>query len=145
MSGARGGHKDRMLSLTELADFSSNSSYSRKADDHMAPLSELANFGRSDWRIKTTSKKLFVGNLSYRAGAQDLVEYFAKVGVVESATVVENRETGRSRGFGFVEMATPEEAAKAITQLHGKEFYGRILTVEEYRPGNSRNNREFRW
>src|SRR5581483_1680532 len=69
---------------------------------------------------------------------EDLKEHFAQAGTVESASVVEDRMTGRSRGFGFVEMATPEEAAAAIEQFNGKEFAGRNLTVNEARPRTDR-------
>src|SRR6478735_5641668 len=82
--------------------------------------------------------KLYVGNLSFRTTSEELREAFAAVGTVESASVIEDRETGRSRGFGFVEMATPEEAAAAIEQLNGKDFGGRNLTVNEARPRTDR-------
>jgi RNA recognition motif-containing protein len=75
-----------------------------------------------------------VGNLSFRTTQEDLRELFAQAGTVESASVIEDRETGRSRGFGFVEMATQEEAQAAIEQFNGKEFNGRNLTVNEARP-----------
>ena len=78
--------------------------------------------------------KLYVGNLSFRTTSEDLREAFASVGTVESATVIEDRDTGRSRGFGFVEMATPEEAAVAIEQFNGKDLGGRNLTVNEAKP-----------
>ena len=78
--------------------------------------------------------KLYVGNLSFRTTSDDLREAFSSAGTVESATVIEDRDTGRSRGFGFVEMATPEEAATAIEQFNGKEFGGRNLTVNEAKP-----------
>jgi len=78
--------------------------------------------------------KLYVGNLSFRTTSEDLREAFSSAGTVESATVIEDRDTGRSRGFGFVEMATPEEAATAIDQFNGKEFGGRNLTVNEAKP-----------
>ena len=82
--------------------------------------------------------KLYVGNLSFQTSSEDLRAHFAQVGNVESASVVEDRMTGRSRGFGFVEMTTPEEAAAAIEQLNGKEFAGRNLTVNEARPRTDR-------
>jgi cold-inducible RNA-binding protein len=82
--------------------------------------------------------KLYVGNLSFQTSSEDLRDHFAQAGTVESASVVEDRMTGRSRGFGFVEMATPEEAAAAIEQLNGKEFGGRNLTVNEARPRTDR-------
>ena len=78
--------------------------------------------------------KLYVGNLPFQTSSDDLREHFAQAGNVESAQVVEDRMTGRSRGFGFVEMTTPEEAAAAIEQFNGKDFKGRNLTVNEARP-----------
>src|SRR6266550_1136171 len=78
--------------------------------------------------------KLYVGNLSFRTTSEELREAFAAVGTVESASVIEDRDTGRSRGFAFVEMATPEEAAAAIEQFNGKDFGGRNLTVNEAKP-----------
>lgn len=82
--------------------------------------------------------KLYVGNLSFRTTSDELREAFATVGTVESASVIEDRETGRSRGFAFVEMATPEEAAAAIEAFNGKEFGGRNLTVNEAKPRTDR-------
>lgn len=82
--------------------------------------------------------KLYVGNLSFQTTSDELRDHFAQAGTVESASVVEDRMTGRSRGFGFVEMATPEEAAAAIEQLNGKDFGGRNLTVNEARPRTDR-------
>jgi RNA recognition motif-containing protein len=78
--------------------------------------------------------KLYVGNLSFRTTQEDLRELFAQAGTVESASIIEDRETGRSRGFGFVEMASQEEAQAAIEQFNGKEINGRNLTVNEARP-----------
>lgn len=80
------------------------------------------------------STKLYVGNLSFRVTSDDLQAHFAQAGTVESAKVVEDRETGRSRGFGFVEMASPEEANAAIEQFNGQEYDGRNLVVNEARP-----------
>ncbi len=80
------------------------------------------------------STKLYVGNLSFNTTNQDLQDLFAQVGTVESANVVEDRDTGRSRGFGFVEMSSKEEAQAAIEQLNGKEVDGRGLNVNEARP-----------
>ena len=82
--------------------------------------------------------KLYVGNLPFQTTSDELRDHFAQAGNVESASVVEDRMTGRSRGFGFVEMATPEEAAAAIEQLNGKDFGGRSLTVNEARPRTDR-------
>ena len=78
--------------------------------------------------------KLYVGNLSFRTTGEELREAFSAAGTVESATVIEDRDSGRSRGFGFVEMATPEEATAAIEQFNGKDFGGRNLTVNEAKP-----------
>jgi RNA recognition motif-containing protein len=82
--------------------------------------------------------KLYVGNLSFNTSGEDLQELFAQVGTVESATVVEDRETGRSRGFGFVEMSSKEEGQAAIQQFNGKEVGGRALNVNEAKPREER-------
>jgi RNA recognition motif-containing protein len=79
-------------------------------------------------------KKLYVGNLSYNTADSDLQQLFAACGSVSSAQVIMDRETGRSKGFGFVEMDSDEEANAAIAQLNGKEVDGRTLTVNEARP-----------
>jgi RNA recognition motif-containing protein len=80
------------------------------------------------------STKLYVGNLSFSVSSDDLQEYFGQAGTVESAKVIEDRETGRSRGFGFVEMSSPEEAAAAIEQFNGQDLEGRSIVVNEARP-----------
>ena len=85
--------------------------------------------------------KLYVGNLSFRTTSEELRDAFAAVGTVESASVIEDRDTGRSRGFAFVEMASPEEAAAAIEQFNGKDFGGRNLTVNEAKPREDRGGR----
>jgi RNA recognition motif-containing protein len=82
--------------------------------------------------------KLYVGNLSFRTTSDELKDAFAAVGTVESASVIEDRDTGRSRGFAFVEMGTAEEAAAAIEQFNGKDFGGRNLTVNEAKPRENR-------
>lgn len=79
-------------------------------------------------------KKLYVGNLSYATNNQDLEQLFAQFGTVRSAKIIEDRETGRAKGFGFVEMSTDEEAQAAIDGLHGQMNDGRALTVNEARP-----------
>ena len=84
------------------------------------------------------SMKLYVGNLAFSTSSQDLQELFAQAGTVESASVVEDRDTGRSRGFGFVEMSSKEEGAAAIAQFNGKEVNGRSLTVNEAKPRENR-------
>ena len=84
------------------------------------------------------STKLYVGNLSFNTSNEDLQELFGQSGTVETVNIVEDRETGRSRGFGFVEMSTAEEGKAAIEQLNGKEIDGRSLTVNEARPREER-------
>lgn len=84
------------------------------------------------------SNKLYVGNLSFRVTSEDLEEYFATAGAVDSANVVIDRETGRSRGFGFVEMSSEEEANAAIAQFNGQEYDGRRMVVNEARPREDR-------
>lgn len=85
--------------------------------------------------------KLYVGNLSFQTTSEDLQKLFAQAGTVESAAVVEDRDTGRSRGFGFVEMASKEEGEKAISQFNGTDFNGRNLNVNEARPREDRGGR----
>jgi cold-inducible RNA-binding protein len=82
--------------------------------------------------------KLYVGNLSFRVTSEDLQEYFGAAGAVESANVVQDRETGRSRGFGFVEMASESDANAAIAQFNGQEYDGRNMVVNEARPREDR-------
>lgn len=79
-------------------------------------------------------KKLYVGNLSYSVRDSELEELFAAHGSVQSAQVIMDRDTGRSKGFGFVEMASDQEAQSAISALNGREIGGRALTVNEARP-----------
>src|SRR5690348_13820602 len=86
--------------------------------------------------------RLFVGNLSYQTGENDLQDYFAQAGAVTSVNLMLDKATGKSRGFAFVEFATPEEAQKAIEQFHNKEFQGRSITVNVARP---REERPPRW
>jgi RNA recognition motif-containing protein len=86
------------------------------------------------------STKLYVGNLSFNTSTQDLESMFAEVGTVQSANLIEDRETGRSRGFGFVEMSTKEEAQAAIAAFDGKEVDGRNLKVNEAKPREDRGN-----
>ncbi len=78
--------------------------------------------------------KLFVGNLSFRTSGEDLKELFSRFGEVSSASVVMDRESGRSRGFGFVEMPNREEGEAAISSLNEQDFQGRNITVNEARP-----------
>ena len=78
-------------------------------------------------------KKIFVGNLSFSTTSADLESLFSEVGTCESATVVTDRDSGRSRGFGFVEMSSASEAGKAITELNGRDVGGRQINVSEAR------------
>ena len=85
-------------------------------------------------------KKLYVGNLTYGVGDSNLEQLFAAHGTVQSAQVIMDRETGRSKGFGFVEMGSDQEAQAAIAALNGKDVDGRNLTVNEARPREDRGN-----
>ena len=100
------------------------------------------------------SRKLYVGNLPYNTEEGQLQDLFATAGTVDTVNVVRDRETGRARGFAFVEMGSDAEAQQAIKQLNSYEFGGRALTVNEARPkeggfggggGNSRRRSEPRW
>ena len=86
------------------------------------------------------SMKLYVGNLAFETTSTDLQTLFAEAGTVESVSLIEDRETGRSRGFGFVEMQTKEEGAAAITKFNGTELGGRALKVNEAKPRENRGN-----
>src|SRR3954465_13924019 len=86
-------------------------------------------------------KKLYVGNLPYSFTEGTLNDLFAQVGSVDSCRLITDRDSGRSKGFGFVEMSSEEEAEKAIAELNGHEFEGRALTVNEARPQEPRGDR----
>ena len=83
-------------------------------------------------------KKLYVGNMGYDVGSSELDQLFTPHGTVQSAEVINDRTTGRSKGFGFVEMGSDQEAQAAITALDGKDHSGRTLTVNEAKPRESR-------
>src|ERR1051325_3007100 len=107
-------------------------------------LGELGSFGSFCWSHKGKGKlkmsmKLYVGNLSFDTTSNDLQTLFAEAGTVENVSLIEDRETGRSRGFGFVEMQSKEEGAAAIAQFNGKEVGGRSLKVNEAKPRENRN------
>jgi cold-inducible RNA-binding protein len=87
------------------------------------------------------SVKLYVGNLTFNTTEQDLQEQFSRYGQVSSASIITDRDTGRSRGFAFVEMDSKESAQTAIEALNGKELDGRALTVNEARPRENRESR----
>lgn len=93
------------------------------------------------------AKKLYVGGLSYNTAENTLKDIFSKAGTVESATIIIDKMSGRSKGFGFVEMSSDEEAQKAIKMFNGKEIDGRAVTVNEARPprqdGFGRGDRGF--
>jgi RNA recognition motif-containing protein len=98
------------------------------------------------------ARKLYVGNLPYETGEQDLQELFSSVGSVETVNVIRDMATGRARGFAFVEMATDEDAQKAVSTLNDYQYGGRNLTVNEARPkpqgsggGNGRSRSDRRW
>lgn len=88
-------------------------------------------------------RKLYVGNLNYKTDSSELQELFSQFGNVESAEIIADRETGRSKGFGFVEMSTEDEAAAAIAGMNGKEIGGRALTVNEAKPKENRGGGGF--
>lgn len=87
--------------------------------------------------------KLFVGSLAYTVRDEELEEFFKTVGTVVSAKVIMDRDTNRSKGFGFVEMSTDDEAKAAVEQLNNKELAGRPIIVSEARPQQPRENRSF--
>lgn len=89
------------------------------------------------------AKKLYVGGLSYSTVENGLKDLFSQAGTVETATVITDRMSGRSKGFGFVEMSTDEEAQKAVEMFNGKELEGRTITVNEARPMEERPKRDF--
>lgn len=90
------------------------------------------------------AKKLYVGGIPYSSTEDDLKSVFGEIGAVTSATIIIDKMTGRSKGFGFVEMANDADADKAITEMNGKDFQGRTLTVNEARPLEERPpRREF--
>jgi cold-inducible RNA-binding protein len=87
---------------------------------------------------KVMSMKLYVGNLSFETSKNELQTLFAQTGTVESVSLIEDRETGRSRGYGFVEMSTKEEGAAAIEKFNGQELGGRFLKVNEAKQRENR-------
>lgn len=114
-------------------------------DRHQKPEFQVAP---ADFIVRFHSimnETLYVGNLSYSTNGDTLRDYFAGAGQVVSASVISDRETGRSRGFGFVQMANAEEAQKAIEMFDGKDFEGRPLRVNVAKPKTERAPRESRW
>ena len=88
-------------------------------------------------------KKLYVGNLPFSATEDVLADSFAECGTVDSVRIITDRDTGRSKGFGFVEMSSDEEATTAITKFNGAMYEGRAMTVSEAKPMAPRENRGF--
>src|SRR5213595_3582388 len=88
-------------------------------------------------------KKLYIGNLSYDVDSSALEQLFTPHGSVQSAQIINDRDTGRSKGFGFVEMSSDDEAQAAIKELNGKELDGRTIAVNEARPQENRERRSF--
>ncbi len=91
------------------------------------------------------SKKLYVGGLSYSTTEDKLAAFFERQGTVVSAVVITDRDSGRSKGFGFVEMSTAQEATNAVEKLHGKDLDGRNITVNEAKERAPRTNSNSRW
>jgi cold-inducible RNA-binding protein len=89
--------------------------------------------------VKNLSTKLYVGNLDYSITSEELEKHFAQAGKVTSAMVITDRQSGRSKGFGFVEMSNDEEKKKAIEMFNGKDFSGRNIVVNEARPQQPRD------
>jgi len=102
------------------------------------PIRFAASFHPKGERYISMSTKLYVGNLAFQTTSQELQQLFGQAGTVQSASVVEDRDTGRSRGFAFVEMSSDEEANSAIEQFNGKEVGGRSLKVNEAKPRENR-------
>jgi cold-inducible RNA-binding protein len=102
------------------------------------PIRSFFFISKKGERYISMSTKLYVGNLSFQTTSQELQQLFGQAGTVQSASVVEDRDTGRSRGFAFVEMSSEEEATSAIEQFNGKEVGGRALKVNEAKPRENR-------
>lgn len=88
-------------------------------------------------------RKLYIGNLAFSVDSAQLTDVFSEFGTVDSANVITDRDTGRSKGFGFVEMSADSEATAAIEQLNGKELSGRAMNVSEAKPRAPRPTRDF--
>ena len=107
----------------------------------MHRLDSVASVPKGEKVKENMTTKLYVGNLAFETTTADLQDLFAGVGTVESVSLIEDRETGRSRGFGFVEMQTREEGTAAVTQFNGHELAGRALKVNEAKPRENRTQR----
>src|SRR5689334_24402986 len=102
------------------------------------PIRFAASFSSQKGERYLMSMKLYVGNLAFQTTSQELQQLFGQAGTVQSASIIEDRDTGRSRGFAFVEMSSQEEALSAIEQFNGKEVGGRPLKVNEAKPRENR-------
>ena len=98
----------------------------------------MISFTTLNLKVNNMGKKLYVGNLAYSTTDQDISDLFSQAGTVESVSIITDRDTGRSKGFGFVEMANDDEAGQAIEKFNGQELEGRPLTVNEARPKEDR-------
>lgn len=88
-------------------------------------------------------KKLYVGNIPFQASEEELSEFFSSIGQVETVKIIVDMQSGQSRGFGFIEMATEDDAVRAISDLNGKSFMDKTLVVNEARPQRAREKRDF--
>jgi RNA recognition motif-containing protein len=109
-----------------------------EADDLKSENRNGQRVGAAERTTTTMATKLFVGNLPFTTTENDLHDHFAQAGTVIAVNVMQDRATGRSRGFAFVEMGSQEEADKAISMFHQKDFQGRPMTVNEARPREER-------
>jgi hypothetical protein len=111
----------------------------------LAIISQRLALRRATQKENQMGTKLYVGNLNFQTQESELREHFAEFGTVVSANIVNDRDTGRSRGFGFVEMTTEEEARSAESAMNGREVDGRTLKVNESKPRESRSGGGGRW
>jgi cold-inducible RNA-binding protein len=123
----------------DAAPFATDQTGAQDRGNGLCPLDLGEQYEEAErWEQLVMGKKLYVGNLAYEVTSDDLAELFKPFGTVESANVIQDRDTGRSKGFGFVEMSTDEEAQAAIKALDGQEKGGRNLKVNEAKPREDR-------
>jgi hypothetical protein len=145
-SGAGRSSLQKLFCTAETPEPEPSSAYRFSGANSISTLLFIPRMGKVYLKM---SMKLYVGNLAFQTTSEDLENLFSQAGTVQSANVIEDRETGRSRGFGFVEMSSTEEGNEAIEQFNGKEVSGRNLNVNEARQreergssnGGGRNNR----
>jgi len=136
--------ESRLVSHIEAALFEHPNLVLRPLPFRRSPSdSQLLFIPKKGERYISMSTKLYVGNLAFQTTTQELEQLFGQAGTVQSASVVEDRDTGRSRGFAFVEMSSAEEATSAIEQFNGKEIGGRALKVNEAKPRENGGGRRF--